>query len=240
MAACSPYHSNLDTLGTNSNFSDTEIADDFVAPEDEESVDDEAMVVEEIVLNFKNTFAFDDNLFSLAHGKAMRWDGCDLDKLSRGGYNSDTKCGRGYFHPSFAGNLNEAFYQCVSDAAEVAGYPQPQQVFIKHLGTYNDRTARNSSRLSNHAYARAWDIVNFNMYDKDGKLHRVSTYLRDYKGQQADFYDEFRDCWRESLPSNCRPGKTEYKGSVGHKSSKLGGNTLHNDHLHLSFPQCAG
>lgn len=241
LAACNPYHSGLQSLGSNSDFSDAEIEDDF-SPEDEVVTEEEGQNVEDIVLNInlKNTFHFEDNTFSLAHGSALRWNGCEKEKASQGGYNSDSQCGKGYFHPSFAGNLNEAFYQCVSDAAAVAGYPQPVYVFVRHLGTYNDRNARNSTRLSNHAYARAWDIVNFNMYDVNGNLHRVSTYKRDYVGQQAEFYDEFRDCWKESLPAACKPGQTEYQGSIGHTSSKLGGNSLHNDHLHLAFPVCAG
>ena len=243
VAACSPYASGLQGLGSQSSFNDVSIPDDFSAPEDEvvDNVSgDVEMTPGPVQVNLKNTFFLEDRVFSLARGPALRWDGCESDKESQGGYNSDTQCGRAYFHPSFADNLNEAFYICVSDAAEAAGYPQPVRVFVRHIGSYNDRTARNSSRISNHAYARAWDIVNFNLYDKDGTRYRVSTYLRDYKDDQAKFYDEFRDCWQESLPAECSPGKTEYKGSVGHQASKLGGNSLHNDHLHLSYPLCAG
>ena len=132
------------------------------------------------------------------------------------------------------------FFICISDAAQVAGYPQPSRIFINHLGTYNDRTARNSTRLSHHAYARAIDIKNFNLVDGQGRLHRISTHLNQYSGAQARFYDEFRDCWRESMPASCTPNQVEYRGSIGHTSSRLGGNSLHNDHIHLTYPLCAG
>ncbi len=244
LAGCSPYQSGIASLGLNSSFNDVEIPEDFEAPEDETPIieeptpDTDTMPI--IPVQMKNTFAIEDQIFQLAHDSAVRWDGCSQTKISRGGYNSDSTCGRAYFHPSLAKNLNEVFFTCVNDAARVAGYPQPSRIFVRHVGTYNDRTARNSTRLSHHAYARAWDIVNFNLYDSAGRLHRISTYLRDYNGQQAQFYDEFRDCWRESMPSTCRPGNTEYMGSIGHQASKLGGNSLNNDHIHLAFPLCAG
>jgi len=187
-----------------------------------------------------NTFYIERRTFNLANGSAKRWDGCESGYKSIGGYNSDRTCGRAFLHEKFSDNLNEQFYKCVFNAADTAGYAETQKVFINHLGSYNDRTARNSTRKSNHAYARALDIKNFNLVDSNGNISKVSTLLRDYKGKQAVFYDEFRQCWKDSMPSSCRSGNTEYKGSVGHKSSKLGGNTLHNDHIHLSFPLCAG
>lgn len=187
-----------------------------------------------------NTFYIERKEFNLANGKAGRWDGCKSGYKSTGGYNSDSRCGRAFLHKKFSKSLNDQFYKCIFQASDEAGYAKTEKVFINHLGTYNDRNARNSTRKSNHAHARAMDIKNFNLVDDRGRVFRVSTLLRDYKGQQAKFYDEFRDCWKNSMPSSCRPGNTEYKGSIGHRSSKLGGNTLHNDHIHLSFPACAG
>jgi len=187
-----------------------------------------------------DTFHIERRDFTLANGKAKRWDGCKDGYRSVGGYNSDKRCGRAFLHKKFTENLNKQFYKCVFNAADSAGYEKTQKVFINHLGSYNDRNARNSSRKSNHAYARALDIKNFNLVDSRGRVTKVSTLLRDYKGKQAKFYDDFRACWKDSMPSSCRRGKSEYKGSIGHKSSKLGGNTLHNDHIHLSFPLCAG
>ncbi len=250
LAACNNYGSNLENLGQLASYSDEEIPDDFNAPEDEEDSSDDGggFAIEDpdgstlppVVVPLKNTFSMSSTLYSLAHGKANRWNGCEGSKSSQGGYNSDSRCGTAFFHPSFADNLNEAFFTCAREAAVEAGLPQPQRIFIRHLGSYNDRNARGSSRLSNHAYARALDIVNFNLYDHQGGHFKVSTYLRDYKGAQAVFYDTFRDCWADSIPSSCRAGNTEYLGSIGHRSSKLGGNSLHNDHLHLSYPLCAG
>lgn len=250
-ASCGRYEAGLESLGSSS-FDDLEIPDDFEAPEDEELVTevpvdgvtapdpDDDVLPPPLDISLKNTLYLEPTVFQLARGPALRWDGCRTDYATQGGYLSDTSCGRAFFQPSFAGQMNEMFFMCISDAAEVAGYPQPTRVFINHLGSYNDRNARNSSSLSMHAYARAWDIVNFNLVDSQGRNHRVHTHINHYHGAQARFYDRFRDCWQESLPGNCRPGDREFRGSVGHPSSKLGGNTLHNDHIHLSYPHCAG
>jgi hypothetical protein len=245
MAACSELASpNLEQLGSEASFSDVEIPDDFPAPEDEPETIEEDVPIEvtppPVQVSLKNTFYIDDSSFQLARGPAVRWDGCVTSKASQGGYNSDSQCGRAFFHPSFANNLNESFFACVDQAAQAAELPAPRWIFVRHLGSYNDRLARNSNRLSHHAYARAWDIVNFNLYDEEGTLHRVSTLLRDYEGPQAVFYDQFRACWQESLPDSCGPGDREYLGSVGHQASQMGGNSLHNDHLHLAYPLCAG
>jgi hypothetical protein len=259
LASCSSDFIGVEELGLNSDFSDIKIEDDFEAPEDEPIDDNEPDDVSEVPppntdlpnpdipmpgdkpFEYKvDTFFIENTVFQLAHDRAVRWDGCQKSFSSQGGYNSDSRCGRGFLHPKFAEHLNAYFFRCVQDAAMTAGYSQPSYVFIRHLGTYNDRVARNSTRLSNHAYARAMDIAYFNLYDEEGSRIRVSTLLRDYSEEQAAFYDEFRDCWKESIEEQCNPGQTEYKGSIGHRSSKLGGNSLHNDHIHLSFPICAG
>lgn len=253
---------NLESLGSTGGFEDVEIPDDFTSPEEdaanneptapqpdtpEESPapapsepEEDEILPPPIEVNLKNTFHLDPGSFRLAHNSARRWNGCSHERQTRGGYNSDTQCGRAFFHQLLADNLNEVFFVCLSDAARAGGYPQPVRAFIRHLGSYNDRNARNSGRLSNHAYARAWDIVNFNLIDAQGRNHRISTHINHYSGAQARFYDEFRDCWQDSMPSSCRPGHAEFRGSIGHRASKLGGNTLHNDHIHLSYPLCAG
>ena len=246
LAACSFEDVTVATLGSQDNFDDVEIGDDFTPPEDDtvgEVIDQtpvDPMPTQPPVQSLENTFHIEAQNFSLARGPAKRWDGCKNGYRSVGGYNSDTRCGRAFIEEKFSRNLNRIFYKCIFDAAKEANYPDPQRVFINHLGSYNDRTARNSTRLSNHAYARALDIKNFNLVDAQGRNYTVSTLLRDYVGQQAVFYDSFRQCWKDSMPSSCRPGNTEFNGSIGHNSSKLGGNSLHNDHIHLSFPLCAG
>lgn len=241
LSACSFDELTVSSLGSKDNFDDVQIEDDFLPPEEdpaEEIVDETPSIPP--VQSLENTFYIEAQTFTLARGPSKRWDGCKSNYRSVGGYNSDTRCGKAFIEEKFSKNLNRIFYKCVFDAAKTAKYPAPQKVFINHLGSYNDRTARNSTRLSNHAYARALDIKNFNLVDAQGKNYIVSTLLRDYVGQQAVFYDTFRQCWKDSMPSTCRPGNTEFNGSIGHKSSKLGGNTLHNDHIHLSFPLCAG
>ncbi len=240
-AACSFQDLTVENLGSIDDFDDVTIDDDFEAPEEEkeEEIIDMKPPVQETA-SLENTFFIESQTFSLARGPAKRWDGCKQNYRSEGGYDSDLKCGRAFIEEKFSRNLNKIFYKCTFSAAKDAKYPDPQKVFINHLGSYNDRLARGSSRLSHHAYARALDIKNFNLVDAAGKNYKVSTLLRDYNGQQAVFYDSFRQCWKDSMPSSCKPSDTEYKGSIGHTSSKLGGNSLHNDHIHLSFPLCAG
>lgn len=177
--------------------------------------------------------------YSLAHGPANFWEGCEIRQNVKGGYSSDSICGRAYFHPKFSSVLNKNFYSCAQDAAKKAAIAPPKRIFIKHFGSYNDRNGRGSASLSMHAYARALDIVNFNLYDANNVLTRISTHVRDYKGKTALFYDQFRECWRKTMPTVCK-GKSEGMGSIGHPDSDLGGNTLHNDHIHLSLPLCAG
>lgn len=178
--------------------------------------------------------------WKLAHGPGVTWNGCDNDAKVRGGYDSDIKCGNGTLLPGYADHLNKYFFSCAEKAAADANYKQPQRIFLRHMGTYNNRNARNSSQLSMHAYARAIDIAKFSLYDRLGSVTQVSTHLRDFKGATVKFYNSFRQCWKESMPSTCRPGKREYSGSIGIPKSALGGNSLHNDHIHLSFPLCAG
>lgn len=175
----------------------------------------------------------------LALGPGQFWEGCSGEQFVKGGYDSDSVCGRAYFHPRFAEVLNKDFLPCVRTAASAAGLPRPERVFLRHFGSYNNRNARGSSVKSMHAYARALDIVNFNLVDAAGKTTRVSTHVRDYKGKAAVFYDRFRSCWSSKMPAKCK-GQREGSGSIGHPESLMGGNTLHNDHIHLSYPLCAG
>ena len=186
-------------------------------------------------------FSIQSKLINLAHGKGQRWDGCDKDSFAQGGYLSNTKCGAGTFLPAYAKHLNEDFYQCIIDAAEAAGLNKPKYIFINHVGTYNNRTVAGSGTLSFHAYARAMDISSFNLIDDEGKRVNISTHINKFKGATIPFYNEFRQCWKESLASKgCKPGDREYKGSIGHTKSAMGGNSSHADHIHMSFPFCAG
>lgn len=159
-------------------------------------------------------FELDPKITTLAHGPAQFWMGCETKATVMGGYDSDTKCGRAYLFPNYAIHLNKYFMGCVDRAASRAGFAKPQRVFIKHFGSYNDRDARGSSSLSMHAYARAIDVVNINLFDSAGKLTRFSTNVRDYKGANAVFYDEFRQCWKEKVPAPCKPSNSEGIGSI--------------------------
>lgn len=184
-------------------------------------------------------FSLSKNSMKLAHGPAQVWNGCDSKAVVMGGYDSDTVCGKGYFHPLFAEHLNKYFFSCVEDSAKAANLSVPVQVFVRHLGTYANRNGRGSDTLSMHAFARALDIAQFNLLDQNGRVTRISNEMKNYKGSTAVFYDNFRQCWKSSLPATCVPGKKEYNGSIGHPLSAMGGNGLHTRHIHLSFPFCA-
>lgn len=185
-------------------------------------------------------FSFSNETYKLANGPARKWDGCATTALVRGGYNSDTQCSKGYFLPKFAQHLDDHLFACVERASLAANYPQPRKVFIRHLGTYVDRNGRNSNNLSMHAYARAIDLAKLILFDGQGSKLSVPLTQADYSGPTKKFYDSFRQCWKDSLPSKCQPGQSEYKGSIGHPGSALGGNSLHTKHIHLSFPFCGG
>lgn len=197
-------------------------------------------VVPPMVPDANISFVFSRTTTKLANGVAKTWNGCDTNQVVMGGYNSDTECGSGYFLPAFADHLNENFMTCVDKAAVTANYARPERVFLRHLGTYNNRLGRGSTQLSMHAFARGIDIAKFILYDKQGSQTQVNSSIAEYRGSNAKFYDAFRACWKQALPSACRPGMREANGSIGHAKSALGGNSLHNGHIHLSFPPCAG
>lgn len=46
----------------------------------------------------------------LANGPALTWNGCDQSAVIRGGYDSDSTCGKAYLHPSFVDHLNKHFF----------------------------------------------------------------------------------------------------------------------------------
>ncbi len=185
-------------------------------------------------------FSFSTETYKLANGPARSWDGCAASAVVRGGYNNDSKCSKGYFHPAFVDHLDDHFFPCIEKASLAANFPQPRGVFVRHLGTYVNRESRNSNALSMHAYARGFDMAKFNLFDSQGSLTAVPLTKADYKNATKKFYDSFRQCWKDSLPAKCKPGQREYNGSIGHANSALGGNSLHNGHIHLSFPFCAG
>ncbi|NCN42358.1 extensin family protein [bacterium] len=225
-----PGEEESETIGDN---------DSDPSPEDPGSGEDETPPVS--TPDPKVFFYTNGKLYNLARNKALKWEGCKSSAAVRGGYLSDTSCGNAYLYDKFVTHLNKHFYTCVESAAVKANLPQPSRVFINHIGSYNDRTARGSSRLSMHAYARALDIKNFNLIDSRGNVSRISTHINNFTGSTAKFYDGFRSCWKATMPSGCVSGQTEYQGSIGHnKSSVSGKNSLHNDHIHLSFPFCAG
>lgn len=204
-------------------------------------ISEESLEVLQIEAPARQTyFAVSSETYKLANGPARKWDGCAVGALVRGGYDSDVNCSSGYFHPLFVKHLEDHFFTCVERASLDANFRQPRGIFVHHLGTYVNRNGRNSDSLSMHAYARGFDLAKLILTDGQGGKTFVPLTKLDYKGPTKQFYDSFRQCWKDSLPSACRPGLKEYKGSIGHASSALGGNSLHEKHIHLSLPFCAG
>ncbi len=251
VSGCNPFHSQLNELG-NSNYNDVKIPLDFNLDDFDESNDNSIQSVisneqpqqtvqqhQQVLRKNQVSFVVEDEIFALAHGQALRWNGCYRNQNTMGGYGSDRNCGNAFLQKNFHNHLNFTFFRCIEDSAQAAGYPKPVKVLIHHLGTYNNRQTRDGRRLSLHALAAAMDIIKFRLFESSGNSYIVSTFKRHYHGSQAVFYDEFRNCWKQSLPDKCTSGKIEYEGSIGHTASKLGGSSTNNDHLHLSLPYCA-
>jgi hypothetical protein len=176
----------------------------------------------------------------LANGPALTWNGCEPSAIIRGGYDSDSTCGKAYLHPSFADHLNKHFFSCIEKASSDANLPRPESMFIRHIGTYNNRNSRGSTTLSLHAYAKGIDLAKFILFNANGSTTVINNTMKNYSGANGAFYDSFRQCWKDSLPATCKPGQREYQGSIGHPNSAMGGNSLHTGHIHLTFPPCAG
>ncbi len=181
------------------------------------------------------SFSSGTDLITLAHGKAVVWKGCDINAVVSAGLSSDSRCGHEYLHPNYVKHLNNHFLRCATRSAAKANWPAPVRVFINHMGTYADRNVVTKA-LSLHAYARAIDIGRMTLYDGQGRATHFHTLINYYSGANAVFYDEFRQCWKESMPSKC--GKWA-ETSIGHVKSKMGGNGVHYNHIHLAFPFCA-
>ena len=241
-SACNPFQANkLNQLGRSHDYDDVSIPADFDEKDGNaysRKVSSREMFLKSLNAPAVTTFKVETKEFKLAHNRALRWNGCSLSQEAMGG--PSNRCGDAFLEGDFHRNLNLSFGQCVRNAAGTAGYPEPVRFFIQHVGTYSNRRIRNGRELSLHARARAMDIVRFHLFNREGVRYVVSADKRHYRGKQAVFYDEFRDCWRASLPGNCAfSQRGEHLGSIGHPASKLGGDSLHNDHLHLSFPLCA-
>lgn len=171
----------------------------------------------------------------LSHGPAHMWDGCARDAIIRGG--KGNRCGVDHVHPAFAKHLEYHFMNCVKAAAAAAGLPEPARAFIQHSGCYANRSKRGGRGTSLHAHARALDINGIVLQDDGGNtIGRMSSHVYQYSGKNKAMYDQFRSCWREKLPRRCA-GQI---GSIGIPSSRLGGNRLHIDHIHLEFPLGCG
>jgi hypothetical protein len=154
------------------------------------------------------------------------------------GYNSDTRCTRERMHEGMARHMDEHFLRCVQDAAEAVGMQRPERIHINHMGCHNVRTVAGSNTMSLHSYGRALDIGAI-IFKPSGE--RVSMHVRHADSRNRSFYNSIRVCWARSLPENCRTrGGREAFGSIGYPGSNGPGNDSHNDHLHLSFPPCAG
>lgn len=166
------------------------------------------------------------------------WNGCDANSSVQGGFGASAtsqNCGPAKLNSQLAHQIDRFLFACVKHAAGIARFPEPSGVFLSHLGSYNNRSKRGGGGLSEHAFARALDIAGFQLRIPGQKSIVVPANVGSYSGKNRAFYDSFRACWRDNLPRSCG------KGSIGIPRSELGGNNLHNDHIHLEYPRrCAG
>jgi len=182
-------------------------------------------------------FRIEPGLYQLEDGEGVLWDGCGENQFVGGGFQSDTECGKAFLHPRFATHLETHFKNCIETSASAAGLAAPFEVYLRHRGTYEKREG--NDRLNLHSYARAIDIESFQLISATGGAISISAHVDDYQSPTSDFYDSFRRCWADTMPDACVPGQEEYRGSVGHLESELGGNSRQSDNLQLSLPFCA-
>lgn len=163
---------------------------------------------------------------------------CDKNSKVTMGYNNDEKCTRDKMHKGMAEHMDKVFLGCVQSSAVAAGYPKPESIHINHMGCHHVRTVAGSSTMSLHSWGRALDIGAIILKPSGTKL---SMHVRNGVGNNRTFYNSLRACWARSLPPSCRAGSgREAFGSIGYPGSEGPSNGSHNDHLHLSFPPCAG
>ena len=168
----------------------------------------------------------------------VKWDGCAAGAKIKAGYGNARSCTTIDIHRDFGRHMDKHFLRCSQEAARKAGVQVPEKIHISHMGCYANRKVRNGSRPSLHAYARALDIGAITLITGSSRV-TMSMHARHARhGKQNVFYEELRACWKRSLPRSCARGR-ESSGSVGYKGSKGLNNSLHNDHLHLSYPTCA-
>lgn len=179
---------------------------------------------------------------SLPYGPAVVWNGCSKTSRVTGGKGTNTGCDEDYMHPKMAAHMEKYFYKCVVAAAEDAGIKRPERVHLNQAGCFQNRNVAGSGTLSLHALARAIDINQFNLISADGTTTRISANKRNFSGKTKTFYNSFRSCWRQNLPSRCHGSYTrEREGSIGLPGAAMSPtNWDHADHMHVTFPPCGG
>ena len=155
------------------------------------------------------------------------------------GYNSDTKCTRDKMDRGMAQHMDKVFLSCVQQSAQAAGFTPPAAIHINHMGCHHVRTVAGSSTMSLHSWGRALDIGAI-IFKPSGQ--KMSMHIRDSnKPGSREFYNALRNCWARNLPASCRGGGgRESFGSIGYNGSNGPANGKHADHMHLSWPPCAG
>ena len=155
------------------------------------------------------------------------------------GYNSDTKCTRDKMDRGMAAHMDKVFLECVRLSAQAAGFQQPAAIHINHMGCHHVRNVAGTNTASLHSWGRALDIGAI-IFKPSGQ--KVSMHIREsHKPGNKEFYNSLRKCWARNLPASCRGGGgRESFGSIGYNGSDGPANGKHADHMHLSWPPCAG
>ncbi len=136
-----------------------------------------------------------------------------------------------------AEHVDKYALQCFRAAARAAGLTEPKKIQITASGCFNDRTTA-AGAVSNHARGRACDISAVKM---DGGKEMQLKKPGSEAGLGREFYDGFRNCWKEVTAcaggGGGGEGATGSIGASGHQPPPANGS--HDDHIHLSVPNCS-
>jgi hypothetical protein len=140
----------------------------------------------------------------------------------------DNKCNPVNVAKDFVNPLLEQIPKCVNKALKLDGKAPAANIFVEHMGTYQDRNVADSKELSLHATGRAIDIAKFIITTVTGEriIHSMTIASKDHP-----FYNNFNACWKT------------YQGKSASCHPKGGGmidwhDEDHHDHVHLSLPFC--
>ena len=195
------------------------------------------------------------------------WDGCRGKVRGSRLIGKTPRCETFPLEKNFQKHLDRHLFACSKKALKQAGevlkkltngrrngFLVPDRMELVTFGTYSNRDIKGKSgKLSLHASARAIDIRGFRFFRDDIKdnngnpkplnfsMHLNKIPSRPKLLVNKAFYNGFRQCWKDALPSSCghrcASVGSPYSGS---KELQCHNDHNHEDHLHIEYPHCVG